>query len=591
MFGTQGQIPSLGGLGLNQTLTSSALRMGGIGSGTSTSAGMGMGMGLGQRPPILGIGTAQQQQRPTGLGLGLNTGQTNSGLSLGGGRGLGTGGLGTGLGNKLGTGLGTTTGGLGTGLGLGAGGLGTGLGTGGLGTGLNTGLGTGLGTGIGGGGLQIGGGGGIGTQSGLGGGLGGLSLAGTQKGSAQGIFTQPNLQQPNAHQQLINSQLMLNAMTMPAIFGDERDITIQKFNQLEAYCGTGQGLTSYGGQLQAVDFTPENPFARFKTICYSQLPSSKNEDGLVALQFKKSDTDLINQKASLESSLQTIVANANVQVNIDSIKPLPDNCAEVTIYMLEHSTLGSMTRVQATLTCMYLENVTRKTQLESIGVTLIYPKTGFSEEELKLYLATPPAGITTQVWEQSKKENPNPQKYIPVAIVGSTELLRRIKHQNQECHQHELRLQIISQEIAELNQQQIASLAKISEYRRKLNDLSHRILRVMVIQEKFRKCGWSIQPVEEQLRIKLEGLYRELDSPALLKGKLNEIMSQIRMQGQPSGGVLSDGNLPMDPTSAEDIKEHLFQQQGALSEMIKIIKQDFQDLKLVDEGLKEMSSR
>ena len=77
----------------------------------------------------------------------------------------------------------------------------------------------------------------------------------------------------------------------------------------------------------------------------------------------------------------------------------------------------------------------------------------------------------------------------------------------------------------------------------------------MVIQEKFRKCGWSIQPVEEQLRIKLEGLYRELDSPALLKGKLNEIMSQIRMQGQPSGGVLSDGNLPMDPTSAEDIKE------------------------------------
>ena len=33
-----------------------------------------------------------------------------------------------------------------------------------------------------------------------------------------------------------------------------------------------------------------------------------------------------------------------------------------------------------------------QTQLESIGVTNIYPKTGFSEDELKLYLATPPAG-------------------------------------------------------------------------------------------------------------------------------------------------------------------------------------------------------
>ena len=33
-----------------------------------------------------------------------------------------------------------------------------------------------------------------------------------------------------------------------------------------------------------------------------------------------------------------------------------------------------------------------QSQLESIGVVNIYPKTGFSDEELKMYLATPPAG-------------------------------------------------------------------------------------------------------------------------------------------------------------------------------------------------------
>ena len=55
---------------------------------------------------------------------------------------------------------------------------------------------------------------------------------------------------------------------MPGLFGDERDITIQKFNQLEAYCGTGKGLTSYGGQAQLVPFTPQNPFARFKVKDY-----------------------------------------------------------------------------------------------------------------------------------------------------------------------------------------------------------------------------------------------------------------------------------------------------------------------------------
>ena len=33
-----------------------------------------------------------------------------------------------------------------------------------------------------------------------------------------------------------------------------------------------------------------------------------------------------------------------------------------------------------------------QSQLESIGVVNVYPKTGFSDEELKMYLATPPAG-------------------------------------------------------------------------------------------------------------------------------------------------------------------------------------------------------
>lgn len=35
--------------------------------------------------------------------------------------------------------------------------------------------------------------------------------------------------------------------------------------------------------------------------------------------------------------------------------------------------------------------------------------------------------------------------------------------------------------------------------------------------------------------------------------------------------------------------QHLLQQQGALSEMVKIIKQDFKDLKLIEEGLKDMA--
>ncbi len=72
-----------------------------------------------------------------------------------------------------------------------------------------------------------------------------------------------------------------------------------------------------------------------QTICYSCLPCSKNEDGLVGLQFKKPDTDLIAQKESLQQSIQTVINNSAVQVIIDSIKMLPDNWLVLIIVLME----------------------------------------------------------------------------------------------------------------------------------------------------------------------------------------------------------------------------------------------------------------
>ena len=94
-----------------------------------------------------------------------------------------------------------------------------------------------------------------------------VMVNGLCSGATQGIFTQVGLQQqnqPTAQQELLNTQLLISAISMPALFQDERDVIIKKFNQLEAYCGTGKGLTSHAGQAQHVEFQPNNPFARFK---------------------------------------------------------------------------------------------------------------------------------------------------------------------------------------------------------------------------------------------------------------------------------------------------------------------------------------
>lgn len=77
--------------------------------------------------------------------------------------------------------------------------------------------------------------------------------------------------------------------------------------------------------------------------------------------------------------------------------------------------------------------------------------------------------------------------------------------------------QIIADDIAELNRNHTTTAAKIAEHKRKLLELQHRVLKVLVLQEITRKMGYAIQADEEQLRIKLEAIQAELSAPTQFK--------------------------------------------------------------------------
>lgn len=55
---------------------------------------------------------------------------------------------------------------------------------------------------------------------------------------------------------------MTSALTMPSIFGDERDAIIAKLNQLQALWGEGKAV--YSQNAAPIPLTQENPFSRFK---------------------------------------------------------------------------------------------------------------------------------------------------------------------------------------------------------------------------------------------------------------------------------------------------------------------------------------
>ena len=66
-------------------------------------------------------------------------------------------------------------------------------------------------------------------------------------------------QQQNESMQLAN---MAMAVSLTNIYGDERDTILAKWNQIQAFWGSGKGY--FNQQGHAVNFTPDNPFCRFK---------------------------------------------------------------------------------------------------------------------------------------------------------------------------------------------------------------------------------------------------------------------------------------------------------------------------------------
>ncbi|XP_074650289.1 nucleoporin p54-like [Tubulanus polymorphus] len=414
---------------------------------------------------------------------------------------------------------------------------------------------------------------------------------GATTGGLFGAQQQPQQQQlglqQQQHQQNAILTNMASAVSLPTIFGDERDGLIAKWNQIQAFWGTGKGYFSQNAP--AIDFSAENPFCRFKAVGYSCLPTNKNEDGLVALIFKKKHDEVSRNQQQVVDSLNEILGSKpNVSVCVEGLKPLPDDKSELIVYVLERQPIGTTKRHAATDLYNYLNQAAVKQKLmqPQLSVENIFMKTGFTSEQLKQYLDSPPAGIDPLIWDQAKLDNPDPSKLIPVPMIGFSELHRRLQHQEQQTKLHQNTLDDISQCLAELQRKHSNMAARSEQYKRKYLELGHRVLKVMVKQEIYRKLGYGIQADEEQLRVMLEAIQAELNAPTQFKGRLNELMSQIRMQNQ-MHAIRPESSYQIDGEYLSEIKQHLSMQQEGLQHLIGIIKDDARDIITIENGLSE----
>ncbi|KAL7300810.1 hypothetical protein TKK_0006376 [Trichogramma kaykai] len=408
-------------------------------------------------------------------------------------------------------------------------------------------------------------------------------------GLTQQQQVQPQQQQQQQVQSNANaiSEALYNAVFNCQLFNDERDNTIARWNLIQALWGTGKAY--YSAAAPPIELNQENPLCRFKAIGYSRMPENDNNDGLVVLCFAKKEQELKDGRPQFIASLNQILGNKpNLTVTVDSTKPVGESKSQATIFVTEKGVTGSVRKIPANELYTYLTQGMQKQQLTQIGVENIFPQVKLDPAQIKEYMDNPPCSIDPRLWKQAQLDNPNPENYIPVPMIGFQQVKHRLKCQEEETGRHRAFLDMVAEDIQDLQRQHIATQARLKEHRRTLLELQHRVLSVLVRQETSRKVGFSLQPEEETLTNKFEAMHSQISAPTQFKGRISEMLSQLRMRRHTENQ--SQERYTMDPMAQDDIKSYLNMEQQGMAQLIDTVNHDLESLKIIKDGMSELLS-
>ena len=327
-----------------------------------------------------------------------------------------------------------------------------------------------------------------------------------------------------------------------------------------------------------------------------------------------------NQNKIIETLSKIFGSSPVLQIEIDSIRSLINEQAAanisssldasktlVTFYVIERAQNGQTRRITSLDVFNFLNKqetpssgalgtlatkTTIKDQLNQIGISNVYPLVQLNEEQIKEYLDRPPSGINPILWEQAKRNNPNPNKLIPVPIVGFQELNKRFKLQEQENQAQKSCLYKKKEDIEAINTKNRLLMNKIEQYKSKNEELEHRLLKVMINYEIRRKLGICFQEDEKYLRNVLESLYIELSSPInkeIQKQKLNEFLEIVKsyelnnLKQQQQQQMRQENKI--DLNNLEGIQNSLRDQHKIFKSLIEIINKDLNDLNLIKRNI------
>nr|CDS28654.1 nuclear pore complex protein Nup54 [Hymenolepis microstoma] len=404
--------------------------------------------------------------------------------------------------------------------------------------------------------------------------------------SINGSVSQSTAEQQQQLQARQSVDAFYASLSQPVLFGDERDNVVARLNQLQAILGMGTGFSALG----TVNYSPDNPFSRFRGIAYNVLPTSSEADGLVCMELNKNFNDVIPQKQAIQDHIFRLLGGRpNLQLTIEEIRPCArsGSSTEIVVKVVERQASGTSHTIPASDLANFFCGATVKPQLESqLLVCRLMPELAPSASQINAYLEIPPAGFDKRVWQQAREENPAPNRLIPVPVIGFADLKRRRDEQLLFGEQQRKSVKQLLSVATNLQTQQLSSTQKLSEIKRKQIELNHRVLKLLAKQTVSRRAGFAISAEEEALRCALEHTWAEIAGPRGLRARIQQLLPSVRSSKTSANDAAkkqqSDGSDGCDfkggaaawwqhPDVVDDLKEYLTQRTVGIKEMRRLL--------------------
>jgi nuclear pore complex protein Nup54 len=215
---------------------------------------------------------------------------------------------------------------------------------------------------------------------------------------------------------------------------------------------------------------------------------------------------------------------------------------------------------------------------------------GGPTDQLPIFAPPRPPQVSGHDWKMAVVNNPDPQNYVPIPLIGATALQARVSWQQERAKETAGNAKSVQQYLEFVSNREANARQDLLEKGRKYMALRHHLLEIMTKVEVARSLNKPLQPDEMRAMQALQGLFQNVER---LRNELATLQEQFKtQQKQLQKHRIGSATLSTLSTPQKDqLLSVLNEQRRKLTLMTDVAKKDLRDVDLVGQRVIATLSR